>query len=289
LKKENFPSEKMKLLKKVFELSEISKSLVLFGKTMGFVPTMGALHEGHISLVRKCLKENDFCAVSIFVNPTQFNEKKDLKKYPRNLKKDMELLERENVDFVFVPSEKEMYPDGLVSNARAPAISKSLEGKFRKGHFDGVCTIVKKLLEIAPCQKAYFGQKDFQQYLVIKKMVSEFKIPVEIVLCPIVREKSGLAMSSRNKRLNAAEKKSALSLSKSLCLAKKMVLRGEKDAGKIKFEMKKLIENEKLSKIEYVEICDKENLVPLKKISKNAIALVAVWVGKIRLIDNSFL
>ncbi len=279
----------MKLVKKAFEMNEISKSLLLFRKKTGLVPTMGALHEGHLSLIRKCKKENDFCIVSIFVNPTQFNQKADLKKYPRNLKKDLELLENEGVDFVFAPSEKEMYPDGLVSNVKAPAISKSLEGKFRKGHFDGVCTIVKKLFEIVVPQKAYFGQKDFQQYFVIKEMVSEFKIPIEIVLCPIVREKSGLALSSRNKRLSVAEKKSALCLSKSLSLAKKMVLQGEKDAEKIKSEMKKLIENEKTAKIEYVEICDSRNLTRQKLVSKNSIALLAVWIGKTRLIDNSFL
>lgn len=279
----------MQVIKFRLTMQAISEFLAFQGKSIGFVPTMGALHKGHLSLVCRARKENDFCIVSIFVNPTQFNDKKDLKKYSRNLKKDLNLLKKEKVDFVFVPTEKEMYSNGLIAKVKAPKIANALEGKFRKGHFSGVCTIVKKLFELIPVSKAYFGQKDFQQYLVIKKMVSEFKMPIEIIICPIVREKNGLALSSRNERLSKSERKAALCLSKSLKLAKKTIKEGEKDCNKIKNEMKKLISKEKLAKIEYVEICDKKTLKHSKKIDENSIALIAVWIGKIRLIDNFLL
>lgn len=304
MKRGSFPSEKirlknfkcilMEILRKVSEMRKISKKILSEKKSIGFVPTMGALHAGHLSLVKKCVEENDVCVVSIFVNPVQFNDKSDLKNYPRTLKKDLALLKKENADFVFVPSVEEIYPAGFDLDVFVPKIAKLFEGKFRKGHFRGVCAVVKRLLELAAPKRAYFGQKDFQQYLVIKKMAEKYGFPVKIVLCPIVREKGGLAMSSRNARLNEAERKSALVLSKSLKLAKKLFSQGEKNPEKIISTMGKLILCEKIflgksfPRIDYIEIVDREKLSPVKKISKNCAVLVAVWFGKTRLIDNSF-
>ena len=258
------------------------------GKKVGFVPTMGALHEGHIFLVKQARKQNDIVVASIFVNPTQFNNKNDLLHYPRTLEADRELLEAAGCDFLFVPEVPEMYPDGVEEKGAKidlGGLDKVMEGAHRPGHFAGVIQVVKKLFDaVGPC-KAYFGEKDFQQLAVIRKMVKEWKMPVEIVPCPIVREKDGLAMSSRNVRLTAEERKIAPVISQALFKAKE----GWKDhsiAG-TRDIVTAVINSQPLLKLEYFEIADAETLQPAKEGQKqNVVACIAVHLGAVRLIDN---
>jgi len=256
------------------------------GKTIGFVPTMGALHEGHLVLIRRAVAENDFVAVSIFVNPIQFNNPDDLAKYPRTLETDMQKLESTGCHLVFAPSAEEMYPEPDLTEFDFGKLDKVMEGKFRPGHFKGVAIVVKKLFEILTPQKAYFGEKDFQQLAIIKKMVSQLNMPVQIVPCPIVRETDGLAMSSRNARLSEKERAEAPIIFKALSGVKenyswfipdgvKQLIRGE-------------IQESPLFRVEYVDVVDTETLQPFEDWNdvEHAVVCVAAFIGSVRLIDN---
>ena len=256
------------------------------GKTIGFVPTMGALHYGHLSLVRAARKNCDFVVVSIFVNPTQFGPKEDFKKYPRPFSQDKRLLEKEKVDLVFFPSAAEMYSKDFSTYIKETYLSGPLCGPIRPGHFRGVCTVVAKLFNIIEPDIAYFGQKDYQQSRVVKRMVRDLNFPVNIKIFPTLREKSGLAMSSRNAYLYGKAQDDALVLFESLKLAKKLVKEGERDPKKIINKIRKLIISIKNAKIDYVEIVDAKSLRPVDKIRAKVAVVLAVYIGKTRLIDN---
>ncbi len=267
-------------------MQSIGLNLLKTGKEVGFVPTMGYLHEGHLSLIRRARSENDVVVVSIFVNPTQFGPNEDFDRYPRDLRRDEELCKREGVDFIFYPSVEEMYPEGFSTFVEVEKLTENLCGKSRPGHFRGVATVVTKLLNIVHPTRAYFGEKDFQQLQVIKRLVRDLNIPVEIVGCPIVREEDGLAMSSRNVYLNKEERKSALSLYQGLRLAKELFERGERNPSVIRKKVKEFILSHPKTKIDYVEIVSPEDLKPVKEVKEGDVIALAVFVGKTRLIDN---
>ncbi len=256
------------------------------GKTIGFVPTMGALHEGHLALIRQAAAENDFVAVSIFVNPIQFNNPDDLAKYPRPLKEDLLKLEGTGCNLVFAPSAQEMYPDPDLTEFDFGDLDKVMEGKFRLGHFRGVAVVVKRLFEIVTPHKAYFGEKDFQQLAIIKKMVSMLKMPVEIVPCPIVREPDGLAMSSRNARLTPEQRAEAAAIYKALVSVK------ENYSWFIPEGVKQLVTGEiqenQYFRVEYADVVDTETLQPLHEWqdAEHAVVCLAAFIGSVRLIDN---
>lgn len=276
----------MKIFSNPEKIHNFIKKLKLKNKTVGFVPTMGALHQGHISLIRCARKENDIVAVSIFVNPTQFAPNEDLKKYPRPFGKDVNICKHENVDIIFTPAPEEMYPENYLAYITVEKLSDIMCGKSRPGHFKGVATIVAKLFNIVQPDRAYFGLKDFQQSVIIKKMVDDLNFPVQIVACPIVREKDGLAFSSRNVYLSCEERKKALSLSRSLQTAKNLIkCKNVKSAEKIISEIKKII-SPNVDKIDYIVFRDAETLEEVKYIKKKVVLAVAVIVGKTRLIDN---
>ncbi len=254
--------------------------------SVGFVPTMGFLHEGHLSLVRQARAENSAVIVSIFVNPTQFGPSEDFNTYPRDEKRDLEMLEREKTDIVFVPSPEEMYPERYSSWVVVEKVTDRLEGSYRPGHFKGVATVVAKLFNIVECNRAYFGQKDAQQVLVIRKMVADLNMNLDVVVAPTVRESDGLAMSSRNVYLNPQERQGAAVLFKSLTLAQDLKYKGGSSAETVRRQMTSLISNEPLAKIEYVSIADAETLEELTELDKPAVASLAVRFGKTRLIDN---
>ena len=277
---------KMQVINTIAEMRKLRRQL---SEPVGFVPTMGYFHEGHLSLVRQARKENPTVVVSIFVNPTQFGPGEDFQDYPRDLNRDLELLEREKVDIVFVPSEEEMYPRDFNSWVDVEKVTERLEGASRPGHFRGVATICAKLFNIIQPTRAYFGQKDAQQAIVIKKMVADLNMNLEIVVVPTVRESNGLAMSSRNTYLNPEERQAATVLFKALSLARELWQGGEKDADKIRHQMTSLIQKEPLAKIDYVSIADAETMEELKKIDRPAIVFLAVRIGKTRLIDNVIL
>lgn len=256
------------------------------GKTIGFVPTMGALHKGHIALIKRAVLENDFVVVSIFVNPIQFNNPEDLAKYPRNLEADIQQLEETGCNLVFAPSADEMYPETDLTEFDFGQLDKVMEGKFRPGHFNGVAIVVKKLFEIVTPTKAYFGEKDFQQLAIIKKMVSMLQIPVQIIPCPIIRETDGLAMSSRNARLTLEERAEAPVIFKALSNVK------ENYSWFIPDGVKQLVTGEiqenKYFRVEYVSIVDTETLLPFEEWQdvNHAVVCVAAYIGSVRLIDN---
>jgi len=256
---------------------------------VGFVPTMGYLHEGHMSLVRRARSENKTVAVSIYVNPTQFGPKEDLSKYPRDLPRDLAMLEKEGTDVVFFPSDKEMYPVGYDTWVTVENLTKPLEGDSRPTHFRGVTTIVTKLFNIVRPTNAYFGQKDAQQALVIKKMAADLNMNLKVIVCPTVREPDGLAMSSRNVYLTPEQRKAAPVLNKSLQQAKELFIGGERDAAVILKQMTALIQKEPLANIDYISISDTATLAELKTISKSALVSMAVRFGNTRLIDNIIL
>lgn len=255
------------------------------GKTIGLVPTMGYLHEGHASLIRRCREENDIVVVSDFVNPTQFGPNEDLEAYPRDFDRDSALCESIGADLIFCPSPAEMYhdPHAFVS---IDTLSDTLCGKTRPIHFKGVCTVVSKLFNIVNPDRAYFGQKDAQQLAIIRRMVRDLNMDIEIVGCPIVREEDGLAKSSRNTYLNEEERKAALILSKAVFLGKKMVEDGETSAAAVKEAMIKKIESEPMAKIDYVEAVDGLSMQPVEEIKAPVLVAMAVYIGKTRLIDN---
>lgn len=268
------------------EIQKLIKKIKQQNKSIGFVPTMGALHQGHISLIRRARKENDIVAVSIFVNPAQFAPHEDLKKYPRPFEKDINICKSEGVDVIFAPKSLEMYSENYLAYITVEKLSDIMCGKFRPGHFRGVATVVAKLFNIVQPDRAYFGLKDFQQSVIIKKMVTDLNFPVKIITCPIVREKDGLALSSRNVYLSYEERKKALSLSRSLQTAKNLIkYKSVKSAEKIISEMRKIIVP-RVDKIDYISLRDAETLEELKYIKKKVVIAVAVFVGKTRLIDN---
>lgn len=258
------------------------------GLKIGLVPTMGALHEGHVSLARAARQECEFTIVSIFVNPTQFAPHEDFSKYPRTLEADLALLSGV-CDLVFAPSAAEIYPAGFSTVVEPPAVAAPLEGVCRPGHFRGVATVVLKLFNIAQADVAYFGQKDFQQALVIQRMVQDLDVPIEICVQPTVREPDGLAMSSRNRYLSAAERQVALALSRSLDAAVEAAAGGERNAAAIVARMRQILEAAGITRIEYVTLADPRTLQPLTQqdeSTSDAVALIAAFVGTTRLIDN---
>ena len=256
------------------------------GLTVGLVPTMGYLHEGHKSLIDKAVKENDRVVVSVFVNPIQFGPTEDLASYPRDLERDAKLCEEAGANLIFHPEKEEMYFDDFSSFVEVQGVSKGLCGKSRPIHFRGVCTVVTKLFNIVKPDRAYFGQKDAQQLAVVKRMVRDLNMDIEIVGCPIIREEDGLAKSSRNTYLSAEERKAAVILSKSLKLGKEAIEKGERDSKKIIDIITNNINTEKLAKIDYVEIVDPLSIENIDKIENSALVAMAVYIGKTRLIDN---
>jgi pantoate--beta-alanine ligase len=277
----------MEVITNPSQMQNLMLSLKKQGKKIGFVPTMGYLHEGHLSLIRCSKKENDITVVSIFVNPIQFGANEDFGRYPRDFERDKSLCEKENVDYIFYPSYEEMYPDGFQTYVEVAELSKGLCGDFRPGHFKGVATVVAKLFNIVCPDNAYFGKKDFQQLKVIQRMVKDLNFPVNVVGCPVVREPDGLAMSSRNKYLSDEERESALNISKALFEAKRMFEDGITDPNLIKERVRQIISQAKhLKEIQYVEIVDSNTLKPVDKVKKSDVLAVAVYIGNTRLIDN---
>jgi pantoate--beta-alanine ligase len=254
--------------------------------SVGLVPTMGFLHEGHLSLVRAARAGNDCVFVSIFVNPTQFGRNEDFASYPRDAQRDLDLLRAEGVDYVFMPSPEEMYPQGFGTTVDVGAVSLPLEGAARPGHFQGVVTVVLKLLNIVQPTRAYFGRKDAQQLVVIRRLVRDLNVDSEIVAMQTVREPDGLALSSRNAYLDPAQRKAAAVLHDALTLAREMWTRGARDAAQFKKRMTDVIEAEGLARIDYVSVADPETLQELERIQGPALVSLAVRIGKTRLIDN---
>lgn len=278
----------MELVKTINELHTQLTELRKQG-TVGLVPTMGALHAGHLSLVETAVQENETVVVSIFVNPTQFNDPKDLQRYPRDLEKDLKLLEPTNCQLVFAPGPKEIYPEPDTRKFDFGELETVMEGKHRPGHFNGVAQVVSKLFEIVKPDRAYFGQKDFQQLAVIKKLVKQLNLPVEVISCPIIREDSGLAMSSRNQLLTSEQRKNAALIQKTLKEAKK--LSAEKSVQELTKWVTETINKNPLLDVEYFEVVDAENLQPLKNWEETGkkVGCIAAYCGKIRLIDNIIL
>lgn len=276
----------VKVVHTIKEVREQIKEWRAQGLSIGFVPTMGYLHEGHQSLIKKAVEENDRTVVSIFVNPMQFAPTEDLDSYPRDLDADTKLCDATGADLIFNPEPEEMYQDGFCSFVDMNGPTAELCGKSRPIHFRGVCTVVSKLFHIVTPDRAYFGQKDAQQLAVIKRMVIDLNIPVEIVGCPIIREKDGLAKSSRNTYLNEQERKAALILSKTIFMGQELVLNGMTDAGELIKAMKDNIATEPLARIDYVEAVNFDDISVTDTISDNTLVAIAVYIGKTRLIDN---
>lgn len=281
----NFLQTAMILVRTVSELKSVLKSSGKAG-SVGFVPTMGALHKGHLSLVQKAVEENPVVVVSIFVNPTQFNDSKDLERYPRTLDADMKLLGTTGCEIIFAPDVTEIYPEPDTRKFDFGQLEKVMEGKHRPGHFNGVAQVVSKLFEMVQPQKAYFGLKDFQQLAIIKKMVKQLNLPVEIVPCPIIREESGLAMSSRNELLTPVERENAATISQTLFKARE--LKTGKTVSELEKWVAETISKNPFLKTEYAEIVDDTELQPVKSWDESSVKVlcVAVFCGKIRLIDN---
>lgn len=276
----------MKIINNVNEMKAIVKDIKKADKKIGFVPTMGYLHEGHLSLVKRARQENEIVILSIFVNPTQFGVGEDYEAYPRDMDRDSKLCEEAGVDFIFFPEVEEMYGPKYKTYVNVEEITKHLCGATRPIHFRGVTTVLAKLFNITKADRAYFGLKDFQQVAVVKQMVRDLNFDTEIVPCPIVREDDGLAKSSRNTYLSAEDRKTALILSQALFKARETAENGEKDADKLKKMIKDMISSKPGTKIDYVEIVSSDDLSPVTKIGGNIAILVAVKVGKVRLIDN---
>jgi pantoate--beta-alanine ligase len=276
----------MKVITKIADMRKLRREL---SEPVGFVPTMGYLHEGHLSLVRKARAENPSLVASIFVNPTQFGPQEDFQSYPRDTERDLALLEKEASDVVFMPSAEEMYPPQFNSWVEVGKVSERLEGASRPGHFRGVTTVCAKLFNIVQPGRAYFGQKDAQQALVIKKMVGDLNLNLEIVTLPTVREPDGLAISSRNTYLSPEERKAALVLYRALTLAQRLWEQGERDAESIRQQMSGLIQKEPLATIDYVSIANAKTLDELDTVKLPTLVSLAVKIGKTRLIDNILL
>ncbi|MBD5544807.1 MAG: pantoate--beta-alanine ligase [Lachnospiraceae bacterium] len=276
----------MEIVKTIEEVRKQVKEWKKEGLTVGLVPTMGFLHEGHKSLIVKAAEENEKVVVSDFVNPTQFAPTEDLESYPRDINRDAAVCEEAGANLIFYPEPEEMYAPDYCTYVNMDGLTKGLCGKTRPTHFQGVCSVVSKLFHIVSPDKAYFGQKDAQQLAVIKRMVRDLNFDIEIVACPIVREEDGLAKSSRNTYLSQEERKAAVILSKSLKAGKKLIDEGEKETAVIKAQIRKVLESEPLAKIDYVETVNFENMEPIEKVQGQVLAAIAVYIGKTRLIDN---
>lgn len=278
----------MYIVKTIDEVRAIVKKWREQGSTVGLVPTMGYLHEGHASLIDASVRDNDKTVVSDFVNPMQFGPTEDLESYPRDQERDAELAKAHGADLIFAPEPSEMYHEGFSSYVDMTVLTEELCGLSRPVHFRGVCTVVMKLFNIVTPDRAYFGKKDAQQFAVIKHMVDDLNIPVEITGCPIVREDDGLAKSSRNTYLNEAERQAALVLSEAIKIGAELVRNGETDAAKITGDMKSHIESEPLAKIDYVKLVDAATMQQIEKLDRPGLCAIAVYIGKTRLIDNFF-
>ena len=277
----------MQVITTVKEMQALSKKIRAEGKTIGFVPTMGALHEGHLSLVSRAVKDNDITLVSIFINPTQFGPNEDFNRYPKDHKGDMEKLSSLNVGAVFLPDVAEIYPKGFSTFVYVGGIGGILCGASRPDHFNGVATVVTKLFNTVMPDRAYFGQKDFQQTVVIKKMVRELCFDIDIVVCPVTREADGLAMSSRNAYLSDEERKAAVILNKALEYGEQLMMSGrEQQTSSIKNKITALIQSEPLAAIEYIEIVGPQYLEKIEEVKTPAVIVLAVKIGNTRLIDN---
>lgn len=276
----------MEMASTIDEVRTYVKKQRALGKSIGFVPTMGYLHEGHLSLMKRAGEENDITVVSIFVNPMQFGPNEDLESYPRDLERDAKLCEDVGVSLIFHPEPEEMYAKDFTTYVDMDGVTKELCGKSRPVHFRGVCTVVNKLFHIVTPDRAYFGQKDAQQLAVIRRMVRDLNMDIEIVGCPIVREEDGLAKSSRNTYLNEEERKAALVLSRAVRLGEKMAMDGERDAATIEDAMRGVIEAEPLARIDYVSIVDSVSIEPIRTLRGSVLGAIAVYIGKTRLIDN---
>ncbi len=276
----------METVSKASSMHERSRAAHAAGKKIALVPTMGALHEGHLSLVREARRRGDVVVVSIFVNPTQFGPKEDFSKYPRDLEGDRRLLAELSVDCVFAPPVEEIYPDGFRTFVEVEEWGKRLCGASRPGHFRGVATVVAKLFNLVDPDIAIFGKKDAQQAILVRRMTRDLNLPVEIVICPIVREPDGLALSSRNRYLNAQERRAALVLSHSLHHAESLVRQAETRAAFIREEMERIFKNEPLARLDYIALVNPETLDPVQQIHDGTLIAVAAFVGTTRLIDN---
>jgi pantoate--beta-alanine ligase len=279
----------METINSAVAMTAFSQNARRLGKRVGFVPTMGALHQGHLSLVRAARALCDVVVVSIFVNPTQFGPTEDFSKYPRSFDSDAAMLAEARADCIFNPSVNEMYPAGATTWVTVEGLGDKLDGRSRPGHFRGVTTVVAKLFHIVQPRLAFFGQKDAAQVAIIKKMVRDLKFDLEIVVCPTVREPDGLAMSSRNLYLDAAERKQALALSHSLVQVQALVKQGERDAAMLIAAGKQIISEEPSIKLDYFEIVNADTLDPVLEVSSGTLVAVAAWVGSTRLIDNIIL
>jgi pantoate--beta-alanine ligase len=267
-------------------LREIVRSVSREGRTVGLVPTMGALHEGHLSLVRRSVAECAFTVATIFVNPTQFGPREDFAHYPRNLESDVAALARERTDAVFTPTPDQMYGEGFSTFVQPPAVARPFEGRSRPDQFRGVATVVLKLFNLIPADVAYFGQKDYQQFRVIQDMARDLDLPVRVEVCPIIREPDGLAMSSRNRYLDATERRRARALFLCLERAAQLAQQGERDAATIRGHMRSQLETAGITRIDYVALVDPVSLDEVHEVKDNTMALVAAYVGGTRLIDN---
>jgi len=273
-------------MKTIIGLDELRAARLSFKGTVGLVPTMGYLHEGHLSLIRRAKSECDHVAVSIFVNPTQFGANEDLSKYPRDLERDLALIAPLGVDLVWTPTAEIMYPTGYQTWVEVDAITRPLEGSMRPTHFKGVTTVVAKLFNAIQPHKAYFGQKDAQQAAVIRQMTRDLNFPVDVIVCPTVRETDGLAMSSRNKYLEGDERKAAVILFRALSAAKELYEGGERNAEELRGKMKEVLASEPLVTVQYVSCADYDTLAELDVITGKSLLSLAVLLGKTRLIDN---
>jgi len=279
----------MRIFKSAKRIQNHIIALKRSGKKIGFVPTMGYLHKGHLSLIRQARRDNSVVVLSIFVNPAQFGPSEDYERYPRNLKMDLKLARDERVDIVYYPADREMYPENYYTYVNVEVLSDVLCGKFRPGHFKGVATVCTKLFNIIQPDVVYMGQKDAQQAMIIKQMVKDLNMPLKIKILPIIREQDGLAMSSRNEYLSKDEKKQALVIYQALRIAESLFKEGVKNAGKIKSKVKNIILKMPKIKIEYVEIVDLKSLNPIVEIKEPVLLAVAVWINGVRLIDNIIL
>lgn len=279
----------MKLIRNPKQIQRCSLNLRSKGKRIGFVPTMGYLHEGHLSLIRRSVKECDLTVVSIYVNPLQFGPREDFKRYPRNLKRDMMLAAAAGADYVFAPRDIDMYPGEFLTAVCVDKIGKILCGSSRPGHFTGVTTVVTKLFNIVLPDIAYFGQKDAQQAVIIRKMAKDLNMPVTIKVLPTAREPDGLALSSRNAYLNPSQRQDALVIYKSLRKARQLIRQGERNPHTIVISIKRLIQRVDSARIDYINIVDAADLSRIEKIKGNILIALAVFIGKFRLIDNIML
>jgi pantoate--beta-alanine ligase len=279
----------MKIIESIQDMKKASRSVRDKGKKMAFVPTMGYLHEGHLSLMRKGREVGDALVVSIFVNPTQFGKGEDFERYPRDTARDKKLCEDEGVDILFVPRVGDMYPTGYQTYVDAEAVTRNLCGASRPGHFRGVATVVTKLFNIVRPDIAIFGEKDFQQLVTIRRLVRDLDMDVDVIGMPIVREADGLAMSSRNAYLNREERRAALNIYRALQAAKEVFAEGERSASILLNEAKRVVEIEPMVVIDYIKLVDTETMEDLEKVENEALLAIAVRIGKTRLIDNIIL